>query len=197
MPFRTSSAGTLEPPQPSRCGSPRQLLMRSLTLLALLSGCQPAGDDTRAKNIEQAAKLAREGASSELQFNYEAARKLQVAGFTEASLLFVEEVVNRDPSFRDIYFLRGFALQKSGRLEEAVISYQRQLQRFPGDSQSLFNLGHAQLSLGRPAQAISSFLEALRLDPTRKEAHYHLASCYGALGDAARAGQHAALYQQP
>jgi tetratricopeptide (TPR) repeat protein len=119
-----------------------------------------------------------------------------VAGFAEASLLFVEEVVNVDPSYQDIYFLRGFGLQKMGRLEEAVISYQRQLARSPQDSQSLFNLGHAQLTLGRPAQAISSFLEVLRLDPGRNEAHYHLASCYGALGDATRAAEHAARYQQ-
>jgi len=134
--------------------------------------------------------------SEMLAFNYEAARDLQVAGETRASLGFVEKVINIDPSYKDIYFLRGFGLQQTGALAEAMESYRRHLQRFPEDDKAWFNLGHAQLTSDQCGDAIASFQQSQRLDPNRPATHEHLATCYERLGRKESAAAERALAGQ-
>ena len=152
--------------------------------------CGPA-----AATIKPGRPGAPDSNATRLAFDYEAASELQVAGEHRASLVFVEKVINADPSFRDIYFLRGFGLQSTGQLAEAVVSYERQLEQKPQDARSRFNLGHARMTLGNHAAAIRDFLKVLELQPERTAAHVHLATCYAAVGDAANAAKHRKLSQ--
>ncbi|MBN1947125.1 MAG: tetratricopeptide repeat protein [Bradymonadales bacterium] len=129
------------------------------------------------------------------QLNAQAAIDLQLAGEFRASLLFIERVVNNDPAYHEIYFLRGYAFQMLENNAEAIISYQRQLARNPNHRQSLFNLAYAQMTSGDYSAAIQTFSRTLEVDPDYTEVHLHLATCLDALGQRNMAEQHRRQYR--
>lgn len=132
-----------------------------------------------------------------LAYNYETAMELQQLGEYAASLVLTERVVNTDPDYRDVFFLRGFGFQMTDRQAEAVVSYRRHLQRHPEHAQSWFNMAHAQMTMGDCRTAIEGFERTLELRPEYVEAHQHLATCYEAIGESDRARWHREQVPQP
>ena len=130
-----------------------------------------------------------------LGYNYDSAVELQTLGEHGASLLFVERVMNEDPEYRDIHFLRGFAMQMTDRADEAVRSYEQHLARFPDEARTLYNLGYAHMTAGNWPACVDALQRNIEADANARDVHFHIATCFDALGQAESASRHRAIYE--
>jgi tetratricopeptide (TPR) repeat protein len=101
-----------------------------------------------------------------------------------------------DPGYRDSLFLLGFAHQKAGLRDRAIEEYGRFLRARPNHFQAQFNLAYALMKNGDCDAAVPRFIRVLELRPGYTETHQHLATCYRALGEPAKAGEHAAIHDR-
>ncbi len=113
----------------------------------------------------------------QLSLQYAAAREHQVAGLVAESLPYLDVCERLQSGYKDIDFLRGFALQDAGLNAEAIASYRKHLAAHPDHGQTHFNLGYALMKTARPGEAIPHFVRVLELTPDSQAAALHLAHC--------------------
>lgn len=119
----------------------------------------------------------------QLSLQYAAAREHQVAGLVAESLPYLDVCERLQSGYKDIDFLRGFALQDAGLDEQAIASYRKHLAADPDHGQSHFNLGYALMKTDRSGEAIPHFLRVLELTPDSRAAALHLAHCRTAVAE--------------
>ena len=112
-----------------------------------------------------------------LEYHYQAALDAQRIGDWRGSLEHAHQIRARAVSYKELGFVRGYALQMLHREEEALVEYQRLLQEKPDHVQVNFNTGYALMMLGRCSEATRYFETAVKLRPAYEEARYYLDSC--------------------
>lgn len=115
-----------------------------------------------------------------LRYPYEAARDAQAVQDWAASLRLAELVRQRDPSYQEIAFVHGVALQMVGRTQEAIDEYAQFLRTHPEHAPATLNTGYALASLGRCSEAIPYFERTLALRPGDVAARRQLDRCRAA-----------------
>jgi protein O-mannosyl-transferase len=159
----------------------------------LAAACRRLGMTTEAAEASAAAaKLA----PRNLSYLYQAAVDAQAVEDFAGSLEWIATLERLDPGYRELGFLKGFALRRLGRLDEAIVTYRAFLPAQPKHAQAQFNLGYALLIARRCDEAIPHFEAALSLNPDFHDAHLHLATCFEQIGDHAQASRHRMLYQR-
>lgn len=88
------------------------------------------------------------------------------------ALVFYNEALRLDLSFKEAHCSKGNALLGLGRYAEALASYNEALGLDLSFKEAHFGKGHVLRSLGHYDEALASYNEALRLDPSFKEAHH-------------------------
>lgn len=121
-----------------------------------------------------------------VEYHYQAALDAQRVRDWTGSLEHVHQVRARVVNYKELGFVRGFALQMLRRNEEAVVEYRRQLATIPNHVQVTFNTGYALMALGRCAEAGGYFEKTLELRPGYAEARYYLDRCRRTLAAATR-----------
>ena len=135
------------------------------------------------KDALKEAQLAVKYDPRNLEYLYSAASLAQSQGEYALSLGYTIPVIKEDPNYGDIYFLHGFALQKTGRLDECISAYRTFIKTNPQNSQVWFNLGYALKDKGEYREAAECFDKVLGLKPDYDEARLHLLYCYDKLGE--------------
>lgn len=125
---------------------------------------------------------------------YHAAIEAQSAGDYQRSLKYLDACEEIQPGYKEVYFAKGFALQKIKNLTAAIKYYKKHLAVNPKHTQSYFNLAYALMTEGKYREAIRSFEKTLALNPNYREVHLHLANCNEKIGNKAQQARHMALY---
>ncbi|MGH7470562.1 MAG: tetratricopeptide repeat protein [Longimicrobiales bacterium] len=112
-----------------------------------------------------------------VEYHYQAALDAQLVKDWNLSLEHATHVRARVRDFKDLRFVRGFALQMLHRHEEAVVEYRRLLATAPDHVQVNFNAGYALMTLGRCNEARPYFAKTLELRPTYIEAQHYFDRC--------------------
>jgi tetratricopeptide (TPR) repeat protein len=112
-----------------------------------------------------------------VEYHYQAALDAQLVKDWVLSLEHATHVRARVRDYKELRFVRGFALQMLHRHEEAVTEYRRMLESKPDHVQVNFNAGYALMTLGRCTEARSYFARALALRPSYIEAQQHYDRC--------------------
>ncbi len=107
--------------------------------------------------------------------------------------IWVDRAVRNEPSYPDVYTVRGLIALAEDRLQDALTSFGRARQFAPENVEVLTNLGCDLLQLGVLEEERTLLEQALRLDPARPEAALNLAVLWDRREDPARAVY---LYQQ-
>lgn len=113
----------------------------------------------------------------QLSADLEMALQLQQQGHHEAALMLASRVIELDPDYGTVQFVRGFSQQMTGHTVDAINSYGRYLRSYPEDAQVWFNLGYAQMESDACEAAVQSFGRALELRGEFPEAEYHINEC--------------------
>jgi tetratricopeptide (TPR) repeat protein len=113
-----------------------------------------------------------------VEYHYQAALDAQRVKDWALSLEHATHVRARVVDYKDLRYLRGYALQMLHRHEEAILEYRRLLEIKPDHVQVNFNVGHALMSLGRCGEARPYFQRTLALKPDYSEARQHFDRCH-------------------
>ena len=112
-----------------------------------------------------------------VEYAYQAALDAEAVGDWAAALEFANQARARAPEYKELGFVRGFALQKLGRNQEALDDYNAFLRSHPTHAQVLFNSGYALMTMGRCFEALRYFERTVALRPGYSEAREHLERC--------------------
>jgi tetratricopeptide (TPR) repeat protein len=133
---------------------------------------------------------AKKSSPSSLEMRNEAevlaAAKLGVAALEEGknieALRQFDQIVELNPSFANVWAVRGIALRNLERYEEALNSFDRELELRPNEHSSWGLHGLVLEKLGRYEDALSSFNRTLELKPDDDGAFYSRGRVLAALG---------------
>ena len=150
---------------------------------------QPICEDGQSRVCE-----CRDRDGEQAEYDAQTARDLQDLGEHGAALVLIQRVLNVNPDYPDIQFLRGYSQQMLDQNEEAIVSYQAQLATQPDHPLSTFNLAYAYMSLERWIECVDAFNRHLEVEPTSRDSYYHLSSCHTGAGHTAEAQAARARY---
>ncbi len=167
-------------------------LVLVISMITLGVGCS----DPRECECEPLVTAGPGTAEEYLAASLDDAIELQQQGHHEAALLLCDRVLERDPNYSNVHFVRGFSQQMTGQQVEAITSYGIYLRTTPDDAQVWFNLGFAQMETEAFAAAVESYQQALAHGISGRDVHHYLASCLEALGRTEEAADHRRRYQE-
>jgi type IV pilus assembly protein PilF len=110
-------------------------------------------------------------------------------GKTDIALDEIKQAIVIDPSFGDLYNLRGLVYMRLGDNRQAEASFQRALALNPRDANAHHNYGWLQCQLGRYPESYRSFEQALShpLYPDKPKTLMAMGLCQARAGDRASA----------
>jgi predicted Zn-dependent protease len=150
---------------------------------------------TLAAEVVAALKVAAQAWPDDLRIRRELATVLFLTGETEAARPILEDLLAREPDSTELALLLGETWLKALQPAKAVPLLERAAARDPDLLPVQAALGRAYLEAGEPAKAVAPLERAL---PTDKDGslHYQLARAYRATGQAPRAAEATARFQE-
>src|SRR5262245_57265881 len=115
---------------------------------------------------------------------------------SEAAADSLREALRLRPGYLPARLMLAKSLLDAGRTEEARTVYEALAREHPDAAEAHYGLGRIAASEGDPRRAVTHFEKACGLFPAFGAAHFALARAYRDLGDAEKAQEQLALYQQ-
>jgi tetratricopeptide (TPR) repeat protein len=95
-----------------------------------------------------------------------------MADTTATAIHFFQQVINKNPSYKDVQYRLGYAYLRNGEFEKAISAFQEFIKQKTDDSRTYYYCGIAYNKLGNNSKAIEMWQRATELD--HEQACLHL-----------------------
>lgn len=123
------------------------------------------------------------GFSQNTAKNYKQAESLLKSGENLKAKDLLDKVIEKDPNYKDAYYLRGYAKLMLQEFDDAIKDYNDAIQRKQRIADAYNERGLAAGYVGELDSAISDFNKAIELDPKFPQPYINLASVFLNAGD--------------